>query len=66
MIMACLPKAGEKPVCYTFSGEKRDTLDALLAARIADVCGLEHQILRIGPGFFLRLRVTRRSDSLRN
>jgi asparagine synthase (glutamine-hydrolysing) len=52
MIMACLPKAGEKPVCYTFSGEKRNTLDALLAARVAKVCGLEHQILRIGPDFF--------------
>ena len=52
MIMACLPKVGEKPVCYTFSGEKRDTLDALLAAQIADVCGLEHRILRIGRDFF--------------
>jgi asparagine synthase (glutamine-hydrolysing) len=52
MIMACLPKAEEKPVCYTFSGEKRDTLDALLAARVAEICGLEHRILRIGPDFF--------------
>src|SRR5438874_4014313 len=52
MIMACLPKAGEKAVCYTFSGEKRDTLDALLAARVAEVCGLEHRILRIGRDFF--------------
>jgi asparagine synthase (glutamine-hydrolysing) len=52
MIMACLPQAGEKPVCYTFSGEKRDTLDALLAARVAEACGLEHQILRLGPDFF--------------
>jgi asparagine synthase (glutamine-hydrolysing) len=52
MVMACLPKAGEKPVCYTFSGENRDTLDVILAARIAEVCGLEHQILRIGPDFF--------------
>lgn len=52
MIMACLPKAGEKPVCYTFSGENRDTLDALLAARVARICGLEHRILRIGPDFF--------------
>jgi asparagine synthase (glutamine-hydrolysing) len=52
MIMACLPKTGEKPVCYTFSGENRDTLDALLAAQVAEVCGLEHQILRIGPDFF--------------
>ena len=53
MIMACLPKTGEQPVCYTFSGENRDTLDALLAAQIADVCGLEHQILRIDRDFFL-------------
>src|SRR6266700_2404172 len=26
MIMACLPKGGEKPVCYTFAGQKRNTL----------------------------------------
>src|SRR6266550_6351242 len=52
MIMACLPQTGEKPICYTFSGEKRDTLDARLAARVAEACGLEHQILRIGPDFF--------------
>ncbi len=52
MIMACLPQTGEKPICYTFSGEKRDTLDAQLAARVAEACGLEHQILRIGPDFF--------------
>lgn len=52
MIMACLPKMGEQPVCYTFSGENRDTLDALLAAQIAEVCGLEHRILRIDRDFF--------------
>jgi asparagine synthase (glutamine-hydrolysing) len=52
MIMACLPKAREKLVCYTFSGEKRDTLDALLAARVAEIAGLEHQVLRIGSDFF--------------
>jgi asparagine synthase (glutamine-hydrolysing) len=52
MIMACLPKTGEQPVCYTFSGENRDTLDALLAAQIAEVCGLEHRILRIDRDFF--------------
>jgi len=52
MIMACLPKGGEKPVCYTFSGEKRDTLDARLAGRVAEVCGLEHEILRLTADFF--------------
>jgi asparagine synthase (glutamine-hydrolysing) len=52
MIMACLPQTGVKPICYTFSGEKRDTLDVRLAARIAHTCGLEHRILRLGRDFF--------------
>jgi asparagine synthase (glutamine-hydrolysing) len=52
MIMACLPHTGVKPICYTFSGEKRDTLDVRLAARIAQACGLEHRILRLGRDFF--------------
>jgi asparagine synthase (glutamine-hydrolysing) len=52
MIMACLPLAEVKPISYTFSGEKRDTLDVRLAARVAEVCGLQHRILRLGPDFF--------------
>jgi len=52
MIMACLPQTEVEPICYTFSGEKRDTLDVRLAARVAKVCGLQHQILRLGPDFF--------------
>jgi asparagine synthase (glutamine-hydrolysing) len=52
MIMACLPETEVKPICYTFTGEKRDTLDARLARQVAKACGLEHQILRIGPDFF--------------
>ncbi len=52
MIMACLPETAEKPVCYTFSGQKKDTLDARLAARVAEECGLDHRILRIGRDFF--------------
>jgi asparagine synthase (glutamine-hydrolysing) len=52
MIMACLPQTRQQPICYTFSGERRDTLDARLAKRVADACGLEHHILRLGPDFF--------------
>ena len=52
MIMACRPKTGKKPICYTFSGEKSLTLDDRLAARVAETCGLEHRLLRIGPDFF--------------
>jgi asparagine synthase (glutamine-hydrolysing) len=52
MIMACLPQLDPLPVCYTFSGQRRATLDARLAARVAEVCGLEHQTLRLAPDFF--------------
>src|SRR5205085_9899739 len=52
MIMACLSKGGEKPICYTFTGPRQDTLDVRLAGRVARACGLEHQILRLGSDFF--------------
>jgi asparagine synthase (glutamine-hydrolysing) len=52
MIMACLSKHGEKPICYTFAGEKQDTLDAGLARQVAKACGLEHEILRLSGDFF--------------
>jgi asparagine synthase (glutamine-hydrolysing) len=51
MIMACRPDTGERPVCYTFSGEKGLTLDDRLAARVAKSCRLEHKLLRIGSDF---------------
>ena len=51
MIMARLPKNTTKPVCYTFSGLAEETLDTQLASRVAQVCGLEHRILRIGTDF---------------
>jgi len=51
MIMACLPEADEKPVCYTFSGDQ-DTLDAQLSRQVANACGLEHEIFRLGGDFF--------------
>ena len=50
--MACRPEILPKPTCYTFSGEKVQTLDASLARRVAEVSGLEHQMLEIGPDFF--------------
>src|SRR5438552_10694248 len=52
MIMACLSKHVEKPICYTFAGEKQDTLDARLARQVAKACGLEHEILRLSGDFF--------------
>jgi len=52
MIMACRPATAQNPVCYTFSGEKGLTLDDRLAARVAESCGLEQSLLRIGSDFF--------------
>jgi asparagine synthase (glutamine-hydrolysing) len=52
MIMACMPRHEEQPICYTFSGEKQDTLDVRLAGQVAKACGLEHQTLRLGSDFF--------------
>lgn len=51
MIMAGIHGNAFKPACYTFSGLTEDTLDVRLAARVAQVCGLEHRVLRIGTDF---------------
>jgi asparagine synthase (glutamine-hydrolysing) len=52
MIMACRPAVSAKPICYTFSGQKVQTLDAKLAERVAGTCGLEHRTLRVDSDFF--------------
>lgn len=52
MIMACRPDTAEAPVCFTFCGEGRETLDVRLANRVANACGLKHEILRMNPDFF--------------
>jgi asparagine synthase (glutamine-hydrolysing) len=52
MIMACRPQTAMKPTCYTFSGKKGITFDDRFAARVADCCGLDHRLLRIGSDFF--------------
>lgn len=51
MITACLPKAIQKPVCYTFAGLTGETLDVKLAAKISKTLELEHHILHLGDDF---------------
>jgi asparagine synthase (glutamine-hydrolysing) len=51
MIMACLPGASLNAICYTYSGQTEDNLDARLAGRVADACGLQHKLLRLGADF---------------
>jgi asparagine synthase (glutamine-hydrolysing) len=53
MIMACRPETVRKPICYTFSGTRGQTLDDRLATRVAEECGLDHELLRLGSDFFL-------------
>src|SRR4030095_2813254 len=52
LIMAFLPETDPEPISYTFSGEKQDVLDARVAARVAEACHVEHQIIRLGNDFF--------------
>jgi asparagine synthase (glutamine-hydrolysing) len=52
MILACEPDEIRKPVSYTFTGEKGETFDDRVAADVAEACGLEHQLLRLGRDFF--------------
>lgn len=50
IIMAALPE-NSAPICHTFSGNDRDTLDASVAKRVAAACGVEHHVLRLGRDF---------------
>jgi asparagine synthase (glutamine-hydrolysing) len=56
MILACAPKGIENAVSYTFTGRVGKTFDDRLAADIAKLCGLEHQLLRLGDDFFSDFR----------
>jgi|ERR1017187_201362 asparagine synthase (glutamine-hydrolysing) len=52
LIMACHPHDRRHETSYTFTGPTGRTLDDHIAARVAATCGLEHQLLRLGPDFF--------------
>jgi asparagine synthase (glutamine-hydrolysing) len=52
MILAARPASADRVVAFTYSGEEVDPLDARISARIAQACGFDHHILRIGPDFF--------------
>jgi asparagine synthase (glutamine-hydrolysing) len=52
MIMACHPQTLESPVSYTFTGKEHETLDDRIASRVANACGIEHHLLRLGDNFF--------------
>jgi asparagine synthase (glutamine-hydrolysing) len=52
LIMACHRHDPRRETSYTFTGPTGRTLDDRVAARVAAACGLEHQLLRLGPDFF--------------
>lgn len=53
MILACRQPANDpSPICYTFTGANGKTLDDEIAARVANSCGLKHELLRLTPEFF--------------
>jgi asparagine synthase (glutamine-hydrolysing) len=51
MVLACRDR-DTAPVCYTFAGLERDTLDVTLAMQVAAACSSKHYTLRLGPDFF--------------
>ena len=52
MIIACRPQNNGHITCYTFSGNNGQTQDDKIAARVAAASHLEHNLLRLDPGFF--------------
>jgi asparagine synthase (glutamine-hydrolysing) len=46
-------RSGSLP-SYTFGGTYRDSQDILIARKVADFCGLPHQVIRVGPEFLSR------------
>ena len=52
MIMAELKPDGPVLPCHTFVGMIRDCQDAVVARRVARLCGQSHQVIRIGEEFW--------------
>ena len=52
MLLAGRPTGLGKIPCYTFDAEKGSTLDSRLARRVAERCGLGHELVRLGADFF--------------
>jgi asparagine synthase (glutamine-hydrolysing) len=53
MIMACRPRPSIAR-CYTYAADRGETLDVALGRQIAQTCGLQHDVLRLGPDFLTR------------
>lgn len=51
MIMACLPADHVPSIAYTYAGERGETLDCRIGARVAGIRGMRHHVLRIGRDF---------------
>jgi asparagine synthase (glutamine-hydrolysing) len=52
LLMACRRHDPRRETTYTFTGPSGQTLDDRIAGQVAAACGLEHQLFRLGPGFF--------------
>jgi asparagine synthase (glutamine-hydrolysing) len=52
LIMACHPHDRQRETSFTFTGPAGRTLDDRVAGQVAAACGLDHQLLRLGPDFF--------------
>lgn len=53
IIMAFIDPA-VKVHCYTFGSEGRDSLDVRISRQVAQVCGQEHSVIRLGKEYLAR------------
>lgn len=56
LIMAYRPEFGGRLASYTFTGATGQTLDAIVATRVAAACHVPHHLLRMAPDFFSEFR----------
>lgn len=53
-IIANLEIPAKKMLCYTYSGDYRESYDARIARKVADACGQVHATIRLGDDFLSR------------
>jgi asparagine synthase (glutamine-hydrolysing) len=54
MIMAWSKASPRSLPSYTFGGPYRDCQDVVIARRVAEICGLKHQVIPVGGDFLSR------------
>jgi asparagine synthase (glutamine-hydrolysing) len=54
MMLAWLKPEPRSLPCYTFGGSYRENRDVLIARKVAQLCGLSHEVISVGTDFLAR------------